>query len=146
MWTIIALGALIAELLFAVYYMLAVALGLGAAGVTAAYTPSLVLQLIAGGVVMAIGLYLCHRIRRKERRAEPPASSNPNVNMDIGQTLSIEWASTGESRASYRGASWVVKARSSEPQASGMFRIVEVDGSTLIVDAIPTPDPQFSDR
>ena len=70
-------------------------------------------------------------------RKGKPASRDPNVMLDIGQTLNIsDWTSTSQghcnARAMYRGAMWDVECRQ-QHAASGLFTIVEVQGSRLIV-------------
>lgn len=139
-WLICAAIALLTELIFGMYYLLAVTAGLVVAAIAAVYTPNPTIQIMAGGFVMAIGVSICYAVRRSRARAELPATANPDVNPDIGQSVAVEWSSTGPTRVSYRGASWAVEAKVPEMQISGLCRIVEVHGSTLIVEPIPSLD------
>jgi hypothetical protein len=61
-----------------------------------------------------------------------PSQSNPDVNLDIGQTVQVEqWDPSGRSRVPYRGAMWEVELLPGEPAVPGRFLIREIDGSRL---------------
>jgi hypothetical protein len=72
------------------------------------------------------------------RVSRTDAARDPNVNLDIGQTVSVsEWQSAGggmhTARAMYRGAMWDVELQEGAQVQAGRFVIREIRGSRLIV-------------
>jgi membrane protein implicated in regulation of membrane protease activity len=75
---------------------------------------------------------LLHR-SRLGRPARGNPARDPNVNIDIGQHITVDQWHDGKARVMYRGALWDVElGQGAHPQA-GVFKIVEVQGSRLIV-------------
>ena len=66
-----------------------------------------------------------------------PAKGNPardhNVNLDIGQRVTVPAWDNGRARVRYRGALWDVELGQGAHPEAGDFKIVEVQGSRLIV-------------
>jgi membrane protein implicated in regulation of membrane protease activity len=66
-----------------------------------------------------------------------PAKTNPardhNVNLDIGQRVTVPTWQDGRARVMYRGALWDVELGQGAVPHAGDFKIVEVQGSRLIV-------------
>jgi len=134
----LAAGALVAvELATGTFYLLMVSLGC-VAGAMAAHagfgiTPQLVSAALLGGGATA-GWHL----RRSREPGPPPAATNRDVNLDIGQTLQVaQWEADGSARVRYRGALWNVRAAAGGVPQPGEHTIVAVQGSSLTV--APTP-------
>ena len=135
-WLALAGVVVILELFTGTFYLLMVALGL-LAGVLAAWcnlSPSL--QMIVAAIVGTCATLALHKSKFGWREKQD-VSRDPNVNMDIGQSIKVEfWEDQGNgkftARAMYRGAMWDVDLSHSAAFA-GMFIIEEVKGSRLIV-------------
>jgi membrane protein implicated in regulation of membrane protease activity len=89
-------------------------------------------QTIVAAVVGIAGTGILHRSRLGRRSKVDPARDQ-NVNLDIGERVAVDAWQGGRARVMYRGALWDVElGPGAQPQA-GDFRIVEVQGSRLIV-------------
>jgi len=73
------------------------------------------------------------RRSRFGRRTRKEASKNPDVNLDIGQTLAVPTWHEHRARANYRGAAWDVELAAGEPEDAQLYEIVEMRGSCLVV-------------
>ncbi|WP_457282752.1 NfeD family protein [Polaromonas sp. P5_D5] len=133
-WWLLAGAAVAVELATGTFYLLMVALGIAAAAIAAHLGASTSMQLIAAAVVGSATVSICHLVRSRGPR-ELPASTNPDVNMDVGETVQVDaWQADGTAQVRYRGAQWaVVQAEGGTPSA-GTHRIREVIGSKLIVE------------
>jgi membrane protein implicated in regulation of membrane protease activity len=84
--------------------------------------------LVGGGSVLA------WRSIKKSQPPTAPAQSNHDVNMDIGQTVHVQsWMDDGTCSVRYRGAQWEAALAPGEVASHGVFTIVEVVGSRLIL-------------
>jgi membrane protein implicated in regulation of membrane protease activity len=137
-WAVVV-GVLVAvEMFSGTFYMLMVATGALAGGIAALAGASGPLQLILAsgtGVIATYGL----RRSRLGRTSRPDPARDPNVNLDIGQTVTVgEWHDAGSgtytARAMYRGALWDIELQRGGVARSGPFVIREIRGSRLIVD------------
>jgi membrane protein implicated in regulation of membrane protease activity len=132
-WWVVA-GLLVAvELASGTFYLLMLALG-AAAGAMAAHlgagfnTQVVVAALLGGG---ATALWHFKRFRAPRSAV---AEANPDVNLDIGQTVHVDtWGADGTARVMYRGASWAVTFGGAGAPAPGVHTIVAVQGSRLVV-------------
>ncbi|MBE7416127.1 MAG: NfeD family protein [Ideonella sp.] len=130
----LAAGVLVAvELASGTFYLLMLAFG-AAAGALAAHlgaganTQMVIAALVGGG---ATALWHFKRFRAPR---SAPAEANPDVNLDIGQTVRVDaWAADGTAQVNYRGASWAVSFRGTGAPAPGEHTIVAVQGSRLMV-------------
>ncbi|MDP3702224.1 MAG: NfeD family protein [Hylemonella sp.] len=133
----LAAGILVAvELTTGTFYLLMLAGGLAAGAVAAhaglATTSQLVVAAGVGG-----GAALAWHFWRPRAAASHDAGSNPDVNLDIGETVQVEsWLPDGSTPIKYRGAQWQALPREGSPRATGAHRIVEVRGSQLILEKI----------
>ncbi len=67
--------------------------------------------------------------------AAAPATSNPDVNLDIGQSVQVDlWSADGLAKVQYRGAAWQARFIGSAPAQSGRHVIRAVEGSCLLLD------------
>jgi membrane protein implicated in regulation of membrane protease activity len=142
-WVILA-GVLIgAELFTGTFYLLMLAIGT-VAGALAAYAglqPGW--QLIVAAMVGIAATAILRRSRFGKLRKHA-AEGDPNVSMDIGQTIMVEtWELAGASyvaRVPYRGALWDVDLAPGSGPLPGQFVIREIRGSHLIVSAMAAGD------
>jgi membrane protein implicated in regulation of membrane protease activity len=137
-WLVIAGIVVVLELFSGTFYLLMIAIGLVAGALVASIGWSVEFQLIAAALVGSIATILLRRSRFGSR-SKVDASRDPNVNLDIGQSIQVdEWKSdsTGahNARSMYRGAQWDVSCISPGALQPGMFKIVEIRGSQLIVE------------
>lgn len=134
MWAVGA-GVLVAlELFIGTFYLLMIAIGFGAGALTALARVDLPGQLLVAAIVAAVATLLLRR-SRFGKTSQPRAEANPDVNLDIGQSVSVPAWQDGAARVMYRGALWDVELAPGEAAAPGVFKIREVRGSRLIVGA-----------
>lgn len=139
-WTLWAVAAgllVILEMFAGTFYLLMIAVGLGAGMLAALLGFAGPAQAIVAGIVGAGATAVLHR-SRLGRRVGPDAARDPSVNLDIGQPVAVPaWQTAADgrctSRVQYRGAQWDVEMAEGQPCAPGTCTIVEVRGSRLIV-------------
>ena len=86
---------------------------------------------LGGGAVIA---WRAYRLKNPGAR---PAGSNPDVNLDVGETVQIDaWGADGTAQIRYRGAPWTVILRPGTPPRPGPHRVAELVGSRLLVDPV----------
>lgn len=133
-WFGLAGALVILEMFTGSFYLLMIAIGLAAGGLAALGGIGGELQLTVAAV---IGIVATYGLRRSKlgRRSKGDAARDPNINLDIGQTLVIDtWnRETRSTRAMYRGALWDVGLEEGADARPGPFVIREVQGSRLIV-------------
>ena len=136
LWFVVAFGLLILELLTGTFYLLVMSLAAAIAGGAAYLGSAWAIQLSIAAVIGAIGVMLLRRSRFGKPLGHD-AQRDPNVNLDIGQVVQVpQWNSDGTARVMYRGAAWDVELSAHQTPAPGAFRIVELRGSRLIVEAV----------
>jgi membrane protein implicated in regulation of membrane protease activity len=131
-WLATAGALVILELFTGTFYLLMIAIGLAVGGLVALGGATLPAQAISAGLVGVIATGLLHR-SRFGRPARHDATRDRNVNMDIGQHITVPAWDNGRARVMYRGALWDVELGQGATAQAGDFRIVEVQGSRLIV-------------
>ncbi|WP_323744926.1 NfeD family protein [Noviherbaspirillum malthae] len=136
-WMMLAGGLVVLEMFSGTFYLLMIAIGMACGGLVALAGGQLSVQLLTAAV---LGIACTVILRRSKwgRRPRSDAARDPNVNLDIGQTIEIdEWnADHGmprRARAMYRGALWDVELEEGVAPVTGTFVIREVRGSRLIV-------------
>jgi membrane protein implicated in regulation of membrane protease activity len=133
----LATGILVAaELITGTFYLLMLALGLAAGAVAAhaglATTPQVIVAALVGG-----GAVLAWHFWRPRAAANMHTGANPDVNLDVGETVQVEsWLPDGSTRIKYRGAQWAAIPKDGLSHAIGAHRIVEVRGSQLVIEKI----------
>ncbi len=130
-WWIVA-GVLVAvELATGTFYLLMLALGATAAALTQMAGLGTDSQIVAAAVVGGGATALWH-LRRAKHPTSAPAQSNPDVLLDIGQTVTVaQWRPDGTARVQYRGSDWDAHAASEQPPSPGPHKIVAVQGNRL---------------
>ncbi|MFM0205919.1 NfeD family protein [Paraburkholderia sediminicola] len=131
-WWIGAGVLVVLELISGTFYLLMIALGCVAAAIAQLAGVAADLQFAIAAVV-ALAAVLLLRRSRFGRRTRKEASKNPDVNLDIGQTLSVPAWHERRARANYRGAEWDVELTAGEPEDAQLYEIVEMRGSCLVV-------------
>ncbi|MCD6026507.1 MAG: NfeD family protein [Solimicrobium sp.] len=139
-WLIVAGIMVVLEMFTGTFYLLMIAVGLLAASLVAFLGLTSEYQIITAALVGAIATISLRRSRFGITH-KVKAARDPNVNLDIGQSIQInEWHSnsTGvfSARAMHRGALWDVKYVGKEEPGAGTFKIVEIQGSQLVVEHV----------
>jgi len=123
-----------AELLIGSFYLLMLSLGMAAGAIAAQAGSPLTVQMVVAAGVGGAAVLLWRRVKQG-RGAELEAQSNPNVNLDIGALVMVQaWASDGSAQVNYRGANWTALHRPGLAPESGEHRVVEVQGSRLVLE------------
>lgn len=136
-WMLWAVGAgvlVVLELFSGTFYLLMIAIGMGAGALAALARVDMPGQTLVAAIVAALATLLLRR-SRYGRTAQRPATENPDVNLDIGQSVNVPAWQDGAARVMYRGAMWDVELAPGEAPRPGVFKIREVRGSRLIVGA-----------
>jgi len=130
-WWIVA-GVLVAiELATGTFYLLMLALGAVAAAVAQMAGMTATAQVVAAALVGGGATALWH-LRRARHPRSAPAESNPDVLLDIGQTVKVDqWRADGTARVLYRGSEWDAQLAPQQPAQAGPHRIVAVHGNRL---------------
>lgn len=131
-WLIAAGVLVILELFTGTFYLLMIAIGLAFGAVGALGGLSGPMQAILAAVVGVIATGLLHRSRFGHPAKHNPARDH-NVNLDIGQHVQVQGWQDGKARVLYRGALWDIELGQGATPHPGEFKIVEVQGSRLIV-------------
>ncbi|MCA1248214.1 NfeD family protein [Massilia sp. MS-15] len=131
-WLVAAGVLVIAELFTGTFYLLMIAIGLGAGALAALTGASGPVQTLAAAAVGLAATAVLHR-SRFGKPARSAASRDRNVNLDIGQRVAVPAWQDGRARVMYRGALWDVELGPGAQAEAGDFRIVEVLGNRLIV-------------
>jgi membrane protein implicated in regulation of membrane protease activity len=139
MWWVLA-GILVAvELAIGTFYLLMIALGLAAAAVAAHLGMSLPGQIATAAVIGGGATALWHWRRYRNPRSAP-ASSNRDVNLDIGAHVQVdEWAADHTTRVSYRGAGWPARLAPGATPTAGQHEVVAVEGNWLVLSPLDLP-------
>lgn len=130
----IAAGTLVAiELLTGTFYLLMISTGVVLAGLAALLGAGFTAQLLVCAVVSTGATVGWHRWR-KRHPAVPPAESNRDLHLDVGESLHIDqWSAEGTASVRYRGSQWQVVLAPGCPAVTGLQTIVRLEGNRLIV-------------
>ena len=134
-WFVAAGLIVILELLSGTFYLLMIAIGVACGGVAALLGAAVPAQLVAAALVGVLATVVLRRSRYGRPALRTDAALDPNVNMDIGQTVQVPAWQDGTARVMYRGALWDVELAPGIAAAPGSYTIREVRGSRLIVAA-----------
>jgi membrane protein implicated in regulation of membrane protease activity len=127
-WWILA-GVLVGvELTSGTFYLLVYGLAAAAAGVAAWLGAGTLAQLLTAGAIAVLGTLA---LRRWKRSTGHPESTMQD--MDIGQSVQVEFWQDGRGQAKYRGALWDAEAESAGLDTTRPLIIRAVRGNTLIL-------------
>jgi membrane protein implicated in regulation of membrane protease activity len=140
-WFVFAGVTVALEMFTGTFYLLMIGVGLAAGGLAAVAGLAGEQQFVIAAVI-GIMATIALRQSRYGRISRRDAARDPNVNLDIGQTLRVAaWSRTGDGKAVarvlYRGAEWDVELEREAEAHPGTFVIREVRGNRLIVAHIP---------
>ncbi|KWE72224.1 NfeD family protein [Burkholderia ubonensis] len=133
----IGVGVLVVgELLTGTFNLLMIALGFLVGGLlqVAGFAPHV--QFGAAALV-AIGAMIALRRSGLGRRQKRDASANPDINLDIGATLTVDAWRDRRARVLYRGAEWDVELAEGERDDARLYQVHAVRGNCLVVVAKP---------
>ncbi len=133
-WWLLTGGAIAIELLTGTFYLLMLAIGMAAAALSAHAGASGVVQLVVASIVGG-GAVVAWHLKKMRSPSEPLAQANPNVNMDVGETVMVTaWKPDGTADVNYRGAHWTAIHRPGVSPSAGLHRVAELVGNRLLVD------------
>lgn len=133
LWWLLALVLVITEMLSGTFYLLALAVGVAAAGVAAFLGMSANGQALIAALLCSVSVLSLYLWKRKAA----PASVQSNFSFDIGQTVHIvSWSDQRHARVNYRGAEWDAQLAidAASDAAKQAWRIKEMVGSLLIIE------------
>jgi membrane protein implicated in regulation of membrane protease activity len=131
-WLAAAGVLVILELLTGTFYLLMIAIGLALGAGAALLGWSAPWQTLVAAVVGIVATGVLHQ-SPLGRPAKRNAARDPNVNLDIGQSLQVDAWQADKARVAYRGAQWDVQLGPGAEAKPGRFKIVEIQGCHLIV-------------
>lgn len=136
-WFALAAVLVIFEMATGTFYLLMVGVGFAFGGLAALGGATVEWQILVAAVVGAAVIFALRKSGLGRLRKGDTAS-DPNVNLDIGQTVTVnEWRSIQDgacsARAMYRGAMWDIELAQGALARPGAFVIREVRGNRLIV-------------
>jgi membrane protein implicated in regulation of membrane protease activity len=133
-WWVGAGVLIVLELMSGTFYLLMIALGFIAAALTRIAGANADVQFVVAALVALAAVLLLRRSRFGRRtRLRTVAARNPDVNLDIGQTLAVTGWRERRARANYRGAAWDVELAPGEPEDAKVYEITALEGCRLIV-------------
>jgi membrane protein implicated in regulation of membrane protease activity len=136
LWWLMTGTAVAVELVTGTFYLLMLSIGLAAAALAAHAGATLSVQLITAAIVGG-GAVAAWHVQRGKRPGEPAANANPDVNMDVGETVQVHaWNPDGTAFVKYRGANWTVVALEGTVHGTGAHRVRQVIGNRLVVEKI----------
>ena len=131
-WLAVAGVLVVFEMFTGTFYVLMIAAGMAFGSIAAMAGVSVPAQIAIAAVVGVLATGLLHR-SRFGRPLKRDAARDPNVMLDIGQSIHVDTWSDGKARVMYRGAQWDVDLAPGAVAESGAYKIVAVQGSRLIV-------------
>jgi len=123
------------ELLSGSFYLLMLALGTVVGALSAHAGVSPVVQVWLAACSSAACVFACYLWR--SRKHHQRAMSDRSLHLDIGASVKVEhWENDGTAKVHYRGAQWTVSPCPGQQKEPGMYRVMEVVGSRLVVEKI----------
>ncbi len=138
LWWVAAGVAVAAELATGTFYLLMIALGLGAGAIASHAGLSSTWQVVSAALVGAAATALWHWKRASHPQSAPP-ELNRDVNLDIGERVQVEaWGSDGTARVNYRGTQWTARLAPGAERLAGEHRVAAVEGNWLVLSPSPS--------
>lgn len=132
-WFVLAGGCLILELFTGSFYLLFLSLGLALGGIVAWLGLSIYWSVFAFVMTSLLCVWI-FRLLGIHQRSSRNATSDVNVNLDIGAIVKVEQWQLRQTQVSYRGAQWQAVLAADIPQGyPGEYVIVDINGSTLVL-------------
>jgi membrane protein implicated in regulation of membrane protease activity len=137
-WWVLAGVLVAAELATGTFYLLMMALGAAAAAIGAHLGLALPMQVIVGALVGAGATAAWHWQRKNNPRSEP-AATNRDVNLDIGERVTVAaWEPDRTTRVPYRGSMWTARLAPDAPAHAGEHVVRAVEGNWLVLAPAPS--------
>jgi membrane protein implicated in regulation of membrane protease activity len=134
LWWIAAGIAVAAELATGTFYLLMIALGLGAGALAAHFGAMQPIQLLVAAVVGGGATVLWHWRRVAHAGPALPTAQDRDVNLDIGERVHVPaWASDDTAQVSYRGSTWAARLQPGAPAVPGEYVVAAVEGNWLVL-------------
>ena len=136
-WWLLAGAAVAVELMTGTFYLLMLAVGLGAGALAAHLGLPPIGQMVIAAVIGGGAVAAWHWYRGKSP-APLPANANRDVHLDIGEPIHVaKWNLDGTATVKFRGAHWTaVAANPDESTSPGNFRIKEMLGNRLVIERL----------
>jgi len=134
MWWLAAVALVIAEMFSGTFYLLAVACGLGSAGIAAYFGVAWSGQATVAALLCSASVVTIYFWKRKP---QTPSTAQGNFVYDLGQIVRIaSWLDTRHARVNYRGAEWHAELADTAliDMDKTTWRIKAIDGSLLIIE------------
>ena len=139
LWWVAAGLAVVAELTSGTFYLLMIALGLACGALAAHLGLSLTLQILVAALVGAGATAIWHWRRYSQPRSLP-ARENRDVNLDIGDRVSVAaWGADLTARVQHRGTDWTARLQPGCPAQPGAHKVVAVEGNWLVLEPAEPP-------
>ena len=143
-WWILTGSLVIAELLTGTFYLLMLAIGAAAGAMAGHMGLGVSAQMTIAAIVAATLMPAWHIYRRRQPKPDPQDVLR-SMHMDIGGVVQIdEWQPDGSASVKYRGAQWNAVLRPGQAAVAGLYRIAEMEGSSLVV-AVAEPQEQATE-
>ncbi len=135
-WWLVTGGLIAVELLTGTFYLLMLSLGAAAAALAAHADMTLTWQLVIGAVVGALAVTLWH-FKNSRAQTHNEDSRDANIHLDLGEIVQVkEWDAEGLALVKHRGAQWTALLAPGQTPTTGAHRIVEIQGSRLVIEKI----------
>jgi membrane protein implicated in regulation of membrane protease activity len=133
-WWIAAGVAVAAELATGTFYLLMIALGLGAAALAAHFGSTQPIQFLVAAVVGGGATALWHWRRLSHAGPPVPTAQDRDVNLDIGERVHVaRWAGDETAQVSYRGSTWAARLQPGARAVPGEYVVSAVEGNWLVL-------------
>ena len=132
-WWLTAVVLVIAEILSGTFYLLAIAIGLAAAGIAAYFGVAWGGQASIAALLCTVSVAGIYVWKRRQAKSEEQS----NFAYDVGQEVqAVLWSDQRHARVRYRGAEWDAElAGGATADAARLtWRIKEIAGSRLIIE------------
>lgn len=133
LWWVLAGSVVAVELMTGTFYLLMVSFGFVAAALAAHAGLGVPGQLMVAAIFAAGSVLLGRRYRKKISTSLNMGEASDG-SLDLGASVQVNtWRPDGTSTVKYRGANWEVSLADGETPIPGIYRIVKVVGSRLIL-------------
>lgn len=130
-WFVVALCLAGGELCTGTFYLLAVAIGVAAGGLSDLLGASIPLSLIITAMVSMLIFVVLHRSKKRQQYTQ----DDPAQSLDIGQTVTIiSWLDKKHARIQYRGTQWDAElVRENGDAPTSLYEIVGQKNNTFLI-------------
>jgi membrane protein implicated in regulation of membrane protease activity len=133
LWWVASGVAVAVELATGTFYLLMVALGLGAAAVAAHLGLASAVQIVTAALVGGGATALWHFKRASQPRSAP-IHENRDANLDIGERVTVTaWSGDRTARVPYRGSTWTARLQPGAAAVPGDYVVHAVEGNWLVL-------------